>query len=204
MKIFDRFLGILSLPGAYRTFTRIIGGDVWRTYLAEYVKPSSKEKLLDIGCGPADILAYLPQVDYTGVDISPEYIQAAKARFGQKGRFLCGDVGVVTIEQEQGTFGLVLATGVLHHLDDERAGRLFALASAALAPNGRLVTYDGCFVPNQSKIARWLLRHDRGKFIRTPEEYQRLAGKRFSRLEPHLRHDLLRVPYTHHIMRCSN
>lgn len=195
---------ILRFPAVYRTFARLIGGNVWRNYLDGYVQPRTAEKVLDIGCGPGDVLKFLPEVLYTGVDISPEYIEAARSRFGQKGRFLCGDVGTVTIEQERGTFGLVLATGVLHHLDDARAARLFELASVALAPGGRLITYDGCYVTGQSPIAKWLLRSDRGKFVRTPERYQSLAGEWFSCVEPNLRHDLLRVPYTHLIMRCSN
>jgi SAM-dependent methyltransferase len=203
MKIIDRLSSILSFPAVYRLFCCLFGGDGLRVYLAEYVKPVAGEKVLDLGCGPADILSHLPEVDYTGMDISPEYIAAAKQRFGSRGRFWCGDVGLAAVEREQGTFNLVLATGVLHHLDDERASRLYELARLALRPNGRLLTYDGCYVPEQSRIARWMLRHDRGKFVRTREAYVRLASVRFPKVEAHLRHDLLRLPYTHLITRCS-
>ena len=113
------------------------------------------------------------------VDISPEYICSAKKRFGSRGRFFCSDVGLATIEEEQGTFDLVLAIGVIHHLDDAQAAKLFDLARLALRPTGRLVTYDGCYVPDQSKIARWFLSHDRGNFIRARAEYLRLASARF-------------------------
>jgi hypothetical protein len=51
-------------------------------------------------------------------------------------------------------------------------------------------------------MVRWLLAKDRGKFVRTREEYLRLALARFSKVESHVRHDLLRIPYTHLIMRC--
>jgi SAM-dependent methyltransferase len=194
---------LLSFPAGYRLFRRMMGGEsVWRVYLAGYVKPAPGDKILDIGCGPADVLNYLPAVNYTGLDISPEYIRSAKKRFGARGRFWCGDVGRAAIEGEQGTFDLVLATGVIHHLDDAQATRLFDLARLALRPTGRLVTFDGCYMPQQSRIARWLLAKDRGKFVRTREEYLRLASARFPKVEPHLRHDLLRVPYTHLIMRC--
>jgi SAM-dependent methyltransferase len=183
----------------------MVGGrHAWRTYLAEYVKSSPGDKILDIGCGPADVLNHLPAVNYTGLDISPEYIEAAKQRHGSRGRFCCGDVGLATIEGEHGTFDLVLAIGVIHHLDDAQAAKLFDLARLALRPNGRLVTYDGCYVPQQSRLARWWLAKDRGKFVRAREDYLRLASARFSKVEPHLRHDLLRIPYTHLIMRCSD
>ena len=66
------------------------------------------------------------------------------------------------------------------------------------------MTYDGCFVPGQSRLARWVLRQDRGKFVRQRDEYERLAATSFSKLDTHVRHDLLRIPYTHLILRCSN
>lgn len=205
MKISDKLSCILSLPAGYRLFRRVLGGDkVWRTYMDEYVRPVRGEKVLDIGCGPADVLNYLPDVDYMGVDISREYIDAAKKRFGKKGRFCCSDVGLTTVEQERGTFSLVLATGVLHHLDADTAGKLFDLARLALSPNGRLITFDGCYVPRQSTVARWMLSRDRGQFVRNQSEYEYLAGSEFSKVESFVRHDLLRLPYTHLIMRCAN
>jgi len=159
MSVVEKLSSSLSLPSAYRLFQRMVGRhSAWQTYLAEYVKPAPGEKILDVGCGPAVVLNYLPpSTNYTGLDISQEYIQSAKERFGSKGRFCCGDVGMATIAGEQGTFDLVLATGVLHHLDDQQAAKLFELAHQALRPAGRLVTQDGCYVPEQSRIARWLL-----------------------------------------------
>jgi SAM-dependent methyltransferase len=203
MKIIKGLSALLSLPAGYRIFQRMVGGESSRkTYLTEYARPAAGDKILDIGCGPADILNHVRDVNYTGLDISPEYICAAKKRFGSKGRFFCNDVGLAAIENEQRTFDLVLAVGVIHHLDDLRAARLFDLARVALRPGGRLVTYDGCYVPQQSQMARWLLAKDRGKFVRTREEYLRLALARFSKVESEVRHDLLRIPYTHLIMSC--
>ena len=204
MKIIERLSSFLSLAAGYRLFQRMVGGESARKiYLAEYAKPVSEDKILDIGCGPADVLNHLPAVNYTGLDISQEYISSAKERFGSRGRFYCGDVSLAAIDGEQGTFDLVLAIGVIHHLDDAQAAKLFALARRVLRPNGRLVTYDGCYVPEQSPIARWLLAKDRGKFVRSQEKYLHLASARFSKVEYHLRHDLLRMPYTHLIMHCS-
>ncbi len=204
MKIVERLSVLLKLPAGYRLFQRLVGGEsARRTYLTEHAKPAPGDKLLDIGCGPADILELLPHVNYTGLDLSPEYILAAKQRFGSRGRFYCGDVGVAAMEGEQGSFDLVMSVGVIHHLNDAQASKLFELARRVLRPGGRLVTYDGCYVPRQSRIARWMLAHDRGRFVRTQEEYLRLASAHFSKVESRIRHDLLRIPYTHLIMRCS-
>jgi SAM-dependent methyltransferase len=195
---------ILSLPAGYRLFSRLVRGNAWETYISEYIKPASGEKVLDIGCGPADILDYLPAINYTGVDLSQEYIDSARNRFGNRGRFLCSDVGSVEIEAERGSFSLVLATGLIHHLDNRQAAAMFEMVRRALRPEGRFITFDGCYVPGQSPMARWFLARDRGQFVRTQEEYTRLASEKFSAVEMHLRHDLLRIPYTHLIMRCSN
>lgn len=201
----NKITSILGFPSAYRLFIGMVGGAGTRKrYLAEYVKPKAGDKVLDLGCGPADILEHLPKVNYTGLDISAEYISAAKARFGSRGRFLCADVGVVTLEEERGSFDLVMANGVVHHLDDEQAAKLFKLANLAMKPAGRVVTRDGCYVVGQSPVTRWLLAHDRGKFVRTQTEYLDLASRYFSRVSCHVRHDLLRIPYTHLIMICSN
>jgi SAM-dependent methyltransferase len=204
MTIIDKLSAVLRIPAAYRLFQRLVRGDTGERYVAEFVKPRPGDKVLDIGCGPGDMLTCLPGVDYVGLDISPEYIEAAKRRFGTAGRFYCTDVGLASIGHELGQFDLALATGVLHHLDDERAARLFELARLALRPGGKLITYDGCYVPGQSPVARRMLSMDRGKFVRTREEYVRLASAHFPVIESHVRHDLLRIPYTHLIMFCSN
>jgi SAM-dependent methyltransferase len=195
---------MLNHPAAYRVSQRWLGAEFARKIcLAEYAKPASGEKILDLGCGPADILRHLPEVNYTGLDLSPEYIRSAREQFGSKGRFYCIDISSAAIEGEHGTFDLVLAVGLLHHLDDLHAGQLFELAGRALRPGGRLVTCDGCYVSGQSRFARWFLERDRGHFIRTREQYLNLASACFSTVEPSLRNDLLRIPYTHLIMRCS-
>lgn len=205
MNLVERLSFVLKIPAGYRFFRWMVGGEsAWKTYLADYVKPVSGEKIFDIGCGPANVLDYLPEVNYTGLDISPDYIRSATQRFGSRGRFLCGDVGLDSIEDEQGSFDLVLATGLIHHLDDMQADRLFGLARRAMRPTGRLITFDGCYVPEQSRVTRWLLARDRGKFVRREENYLKLASAQFAKVEPYLRHDLLRIPYTHLIMRCRN
>jgi SAM-dependent methyltransferase len=194
---------ILSIPSIYRLFTQLVGGAYRKQYLRDYVRPQNGERVLDIGCGPGDILAHMPEVDYCGLDLDPRYIEAAKKRFGTRGKFLCQRAGDVVCEQP-GTFDLVMANGLIHHLSDEEASHTFAVARQLLKPNGRLVTFDNGYVPEQSRLARWIISRDRGQFVRTPEKYRSLAGAAFGKVECHIRHDLLRIPYTHVIMVCSS
>jgi len=193
---------VLKLPGGYRTFIRAIGGGYRDVYLREYVRPLPSQRILDLGCGTGEVLAHLPAVDYVGIDVDERYIRAARSRFGARGDFRCQSASEVVID-EPGSYDIVMANGLLHHLDDVQAGQLLSVARQALKPDGRLTTFDGCFVPGQARLARWLLRLDRGRHVRTRAAYVALAGAVFGNVQSHVRHDLLRVAYTHHIMVCT-
>ena len=181
----------------------MVGGKrVTSTFVEEYVRPKNGDKILDIGCGPADTVEYFSNVEYIGFDSNPAYIETAKRRFCEQGRFFCGTVDEVTID-ELDAFDLVLAVGIFHHLDDQEFVALLELAYSALKKGGRLISLDGCYVEGQSRIAQFIISKDRGLFMRNRDEYCRLASKVFSQVDASLRHDLLRIPYTHLIMECT-
>jgi SAM-dependent methyltransferase len=140
----------------------------------------------------------LPDVDYTGVEPEERYIAQARRQFGDRARFILGTASS-TILDDLGTYDIVLAVAVMHHLDDGEARELLRLARRALCPGGRLVTVDCCYTDEQSSVARFLIGLDRGRHIRTPEHYERLIGGFFPSCSSTVRHDLLRVPYTHFI-----
>jgi SAM-dependent methyltransferase len=192
----------LALPWVYRLFGRLVGGDARSAFVRDYLKVRPGQRILDIGCGPADLLACLPEVDYVGIDLSAHYIEAARARYGKRGRFICESVAD-TVVREPASADLVTAMGVLHHLDDAEARRLLEVARQALKPGGRFVALDGVWHPDQSRLARWVLSKDRGRFIRTAEAYVALARDIFASVASHVRHDMIRIPYSHHIMICS-
>jgi SAM-dependent methyltransferase len=195
---------LLEKPFLYQLFSWLVGAENSRSFYVErFVKPADGERVLDIGCGPADILDHLPRVEYFGFDINPSYIESAKRRYGERGRFHCQRVSEARIFTDQpNSFDIVLATGILHHLDDPEAIELFVIAKRALRPGGRLVTFDGCYVEGQSLFARYLLGKDRGEFVRTREGYARLAESVFGKVHASITHDLLRIPYTHIILEC--
>lgn len=194
---------ILSHPVIYDALQNIMGAHQIRRELVEnFVKPSPNSRILDIGCGTAEILPYLPDnVGYWGFDISRPYIEAAKSRFGSLGHFHCGLLDKTALN-ELPKFDVVLAIGVLHHLDDDVAANLFALAREALGEHGRMITIDPCLDPGQNPIARYLIRHDRGQNVRNSEGYQQLACQTFPTVQGTLRHRRW-IPYTHWIMECS-
>ena len=67
---------ILSIAWVYQFYQWLVGAHKYvRLFADEYIKYKDGQKILDIGCGPADIIKYLAaNVDYTGIDLSPQYI----------------------------------------------------------------------------------------------------------------------------------
>jgi len=181
------------------------GGSKAFIYLVNtYIRPFPGCRILDIGCGSASLLSYLPgDVVYYGFDPNAAYIETAKKRYGNKGHFHCGLVESDTENLLYGMeFDIVIAHGVLHHLDDAQAAVLFAVAAQYLQPKGRLFCVDACFIPRQNPIARLIIRQDRGKNVRSPESYIALARQNFSSINGKIQHKIF-IPYTHWIMECE-
>jgi len=196
---------ILKFPRIYNLFSRIGGGDALALIVEKYIRPKEGDKILDIGCGTAEILPHLPSVEYVGLDMDQTYIQYAKKRFGNRGEFFAKrlSTGVIS-ELSLSGFDKVLAIGVLHHLNDDEAIQLFELASLALRPGGRLITLDGCYVKGQSWLTRLILSRDRGQYVRAKDAYLSLASTLFKDIHVSIHHNLpRRIPYTHIIMECT-
>jgi SAM-dependent methyltransferase len=196
---------VLNRAGIYSALQNLLLREGNRDrYVREFVRPFAGCRVLDIGCGPGDILGHLPESigGYIGFDMNPEYIEAARKRWGARGAFRCEKVEAATV-RESGAYDIVLATAILHHLGDVEALGLFDIAHRVLRPGGRLVTYDPVRIENQHWFARWMIDHDRGKAVRTRDGYEVLARSRFHEVESALLHDTLRVPYTILIMSCT-
>jgi SAM-dependent methyltransferase len=194
--------GILSSPKVYELWSRLVGGERGRgAVVREYVRPGRDARVLDLGCGPGELVRYFSNVDYVGIDLSEEYIEHARRVFGDRAEFRVGDA--TRLDDDLGDFDLVVAFGVIHHLDDQGALRLLTGAKAALVPGGRFVSIDPVLVSDDRAVARLLVSWDRGSQVRSPEDYKRLAEASFERVRYDIRQDLLRIPYTHCVLECE-
>lgn len=202
---FDRLdpRALLRHPLAYAAHSRLAASQVRkRDFVDRFLKPEPGDRVLDIGCGTAALLPLMPDVVYVGFDLSRDYIERARKTHGARGEFhhraLTADAAA-----EFEPFDLIMAIGVLHHLDDQEAELLFQVAHGALRQGGRLITCDGTFVSGQSLTARTLLKLDRGRHVRSPEAYEAIARRVFPCVEASVHHDLNSYPYTHCVMNCA-
>ena len=194
---------ILEISGVYaRLMNFLLGGSTYTTLVNEYIQPTTDCTVLDVGCGPAAILDFLPNVKYIGLDHNPKYIATASYKYGTKGAFICAGVDQLN-DHGLETFDRIIILGVMHHLDDQQLTQLMASLKNRLNSDGVLITFDVAYEDKQNLIAKFLAKNDRGKFVRTKEQYLEFVSLAFSVEQADLHHDLLRVPYTHLITRSS-
>jgi SAM-dependent methyltransferase len=199
--MFQSIRSVLAIPVLYNLWWKVVGGPAWaKVLVGQYIQPRVGCRILEIGCGPGTIAGYLPDSEYVGFDVSSKYIEMAKKRFPQA-QFVCARVSQFSLAKQQ-SFDVVLALGILHHLDDREARQLFQVAYDALESGGKLITFDGVWTNDQSPVARWLLARDRGEYVRKEEEYVRIASQVFASVRASVRHDLIRLPYSHLILEC--
>ena len=193
---------VLSHPIAYEAVQRALGVRRYRTRLArDLFRARPGMRILDVGCGPGDLVPFFPDTEYVGFDLSQPYIDEARRRFGApRVTFHCADVNDAAFLHDEAPFDLAIALGLLHHLDDHEVEALYSTLHGVLAEGARLITVDPVFIPYQNPVARWLISKDRGLSVRDPKGYVDLARRRFDDVRPTIRTDLLRVPYTHMIM----
>ena len=194
----------LKVPFLYNLFQGVVGGNALRRRIIQnHARARPGDKVIDIGCGPAQALQSLPDVEYLGLDINPDYIGFARRAYGDKGTFVVGDTRSLRSDSRFKDADIVIAVSVLHHLDDEEAADCIRFAYDALKRGGRLICHDACWIPNQGAFSKYVMSVDRGRSIRTEEQYRQLAGMIFNKLDARVNTNPLRIPYVTIVLECE-
>ena len=193
---------LLGRPRIYDLLQSLWGAAAfYRDYVGVTLKPVGGQRLLDIGCGTGSLVAYLPEgVEYVGIEPDEGYVEAARSRYGSRGRFIRGYYDAA-VARELGRFDIVSMSGILHHIDDSDAERLFGTLAAHSIADGLVASADPVTEPGQPLVSRLLMAWDRGRNIRDAAHYRRLAAGSFRDVDARvLRQDL--PPYANLIMTC--
>src|SRR5215831_904788 len=196
---------VLAFPWLYRQFGMLVGSKANKEWFIKNVlRLRDGQKLVDVGCGPADILDRLPGVEYVGLDISDAYIQAARIKFKGRGgaNFLSGSVKDWVLNPLTYEADIVLAYGVLHHVDDDEAKKILEFAYHVLKDNGRLIFYEPCYLIWQSRISTYFMSKDRGQNIRTEQQWKDLASGIFPLVSTNIVTGVNRLAYVCIIGQC--
>jgi SAM-dependent methyltransferase len=190
----------LSRPEVYLRLQSALGADrLRRLCIDEFLRPQPGERILDLGCGPGQVLAWLPAGDYVGFDTEQRYIDYALATYGTRGAFHCA-IFDESAARPLGRFDAVLLFGLIHHLADAEVQALLKTVTSVLKPSGRVVTLDPCFTPDQSAIARRVAAADRGRHVRAAPAYDALVAPYFRGISARIVHNICRIPSTERIM----
>ncbi|MBR1560815.1 MAG: methyltransferase domain-containing protein [Clostridia bacterium] len=112
--------------------------------------------LLDCGCGTAPMLTLLkqkyPNKRYTGIDLTPEMIEVARAKRMPGVELVVGDCEQLPFADA--SFDAVICCQSFHHYPNAQA--FFDSVHRVLRPGGRLILRD---MTAKSAAARWFMNH---------------------------------------------
>jgi 2-polyprenyl-3-methyl-5-hydroxy-6-metoxy-1,4-benzoquinol methylase len=121
----------------------------------------SRPSIIDIGCGIGQY-AGVTEGDYLGVDLNERYIKYAQSsNRRQNASFRCVDVADLVAEGQK--FDLVMMIDFLHHISDDQV--VLLLKTAGQIANKYVVNFEP-ITDQVNPVGTWLVRHDRGKYMR--------------------------------------
>lgn len=191
--------GILNTPFLYGNLQNLFWKKGKRKEFVETcIKPFPSLRVLDIGCGTGllyeEISKINPHVYYVGLDLNSSYVDYAALKY-PNAQFFCADVSnIAQIIQEK--FNVIVILNVLHHLDDVSAEKLLQDCQQYLQENGRILTLDPVRTQKAPLMERLMIKYDRGKHIRTAEEYKKLGKTNFGKIVQEIKKGFLKTPMT--------
>ncbi len=166
----DRFLAV---PWIYDNLRPLVAGGIDFESLAGFCRADPNDRIFDFGCGTGQLLPLLRFSAYLGVDLDAAALRRAARLSAPRVRFAGGDKwdGIYRDFKPD----LVLMIGVIHHLSDDD----FRIVLRRLHPPGllpRIVTVDVSYFPGWV-LNNLLSRMDRGRYVRSPQAYERLFSQ---------------------------
>lgn len=164
----DRFMAV---PWIYDCVRPLVVGGIDHGALARFCAVGESDRVFDLGCGTARLAEYLKCQGYLGVDLDAEALKRAARVAGPHARFFHGDHWDALLRDLRPT--VVLMIGVVHHLANESFHSIVQRIRSACETPPRIVTLEVAYLPGR-RVSNFLGRMDRGRHVRTPDQYQTL------------------------------
>lgn len=151
-----------------------------KSLIGEVFGNQDEKKVLDIGCGTGEYSNSFKPENYTGIDISSEYISHAKKT--KKGNFLVMDA--TNLSFPDNSFDVILIAAILHHLNDKDVNKVLRGAKRVLKKEGKILIMEDAKIKNlDNGIVRFIQKFDLGANIRTPDEYRDMFSSYFLKVK---------------------
>ena len=198
----NQIYNFINNPLIYKIIQGVMSGTSFRNGIIKKNITKNNLKILDIGCGPAQILEHIPKCDYYGYDIARRSIQYAKKKYYQKNyHFYCKKFNKTELKKLP-KFDFIIFFGILHHLSNKEVHEILKLCKKIMKKNSKLLTEDPILLENQNVIAKFLIKKDRGLNVRDKQEYINLLKKHFKKIKNKVTHQYF-IPYTWFTTVCS-
>tara|TARA_B110000305_G_C19432705_1_gene637119 strand:+ start:1534 stop:2124 length:591 start_codon:yes stop_codon:yes gene_type:complete len=192
---------ILNNPLIYKLSQKIFLADAFRKRILKELIVEKNLSILDIGCGPGNMIKYLSFNKYFGFDNDIKYISYASKKY-KDCNFFCEIFSKSSINKID-KVDVVMLFGLLHHISNNEALELLENVKLTLKKNSKIVILDPVLIDSQNPIAKFLIKNDRGKFVRTVDEYQEIFKQTNLRTSYKIYHQKI-VPYTHIVSEIKN
>jgi len=187
---------VMDVPIVYQTFQNFVYTAKSQETIDNLLSSAKNDSVLDFGCGTGVYCEKFIDSSYIGIDPLDSCIARAKSKYGetQSRKFLVGDETILSNFDDH-KFDLILAMGVLHHMEDRKASLFLSEATRLLKSNGVLVCLEPLYFEGQSRISRFMVSQDRGKYARNELEYKGLFPRGTQGVVLERKLGLLRIPY---------
>jgi 2-polyprenyl-3-methyl-5-hydroxy-6-metoxy-1,4-benzoquinol methylase len=198
----NQIYNFINNPLIYKIIQGVMSGTSFRNSIIKKNITKNNLKILDIGCGPAQILEHIPKCDYYGYDIDRRSIQYAKKKYKTKNyHFYCKKFNKTELKKLP-KFDFIIFFGILHHLSNKEVYEILKLCKKIMKKNSKLLTEDPILLENQNVFAKFLIKKDRGLNVRDKQEYINLLKKHFKKIKNKVTHQYF-IPYTWFTTVCS-
>ena len=195
MRLVDLFDNSLLYQGLQSCISKKHTSEFLQTKI---LKPIGVKKVLDFGCGIGSHSIFFPNSHQLGLEPLDSCVARANSFFKRTNtNFLLADHTYLKNIPDS-SFDLVIAMGVLHHVNDSIFQYFVRQSHRILKPGGRLTTLDPVLHPDQSSFSKWVVKRDRGRWVRDRHLYTDLFINSFNNeLTIEIYKGLLRIPYDH-------
>lgn len=149
---------------------------------------ASGESLLDVGCGTG-LFAPVARGTYVGIDTARAYLRFGQRR-AENGTHFFVAMSVLDLGFAPRTFDKAIVVNLVHHLDAAAVDQLLIELNRIVR---RKVVLMDAAPEAANRFERFLLRHDRGDYIRDRAALRALLGRHFEIESEDVCHNALRT-----------